>query len=107
MGRFFLSKRGNPLIGYTCRYPLVGRHLGGCCATYPMHLYKMADDWARLLSKYTRDNVVGKDHLVIILTCITIYKPIDDTLLCANTPYSHRSTTQAIIKWQSSEQSWG
>ena len=26
------SKHGNPLIGYSCRYPLVGRQLGGCCA---------------------------------------------------------------------------
>ena len=29
------SKRGNPLIGYSCQYLLVGRHLCGCCAPHP------------------------------------------------------------------------
>ena len=42
---------------------------------------------ARLLSKYTRLNVVGKGHLIIALTCIAIYKPINDTRSCANTSY--------------------
>ena len=33
----------------------------------------MAEPLAGLVSKYTRVNVVGKGHLKIVLTCITIY----------------------------------
>ena len=40
---------------------------------------------ARLLSKNTKVNVVGKGHLIIALTCIAIYTLIGDTRLSANT----------------------
>ena len=47
----------------------------------------------RLLSKYKRVNVVGKGHLIIILTCITIYKPT--VLSCA---LIHRSLIGVLPK---------